>query len=104
MRRRSRVAALVGGALLLSACVRGAPVLEVEVVSDDGRELLVDVGACRSGLQIETRQTDERVRIAVRARGGDGDCTQQFRLTLDEPLGDRPVVDAVTDQEVEVRR
>lgn len=104
MRRRTPLVAVVAAALLLPACVRSAPVLEVEVASEDGRELVVDVGACRAGLQIDTDQNDERVRIAVRARGGSGDCTQRFKLTLDEPLGDREVVDAVTEQVVPVRR
>ena len=95
---------MVAAALLLPACVRSAPVLEVEVTSSDGRELLVDVGACQASLQIDTDENDERVRIAVRARGGGGDCSQAFRLTLDEPLGDREVIDAVTEEAVPVSR
>jgi hypothetical protein len=102
---RVAVVATVAAALLLTACVRSAPVIAVEVTSPDGRELLVEVGACQAGLQIDAAEGDQRVRIAVRARGGGGgDCTQRFTLTLDEPLGDRAVIDAVTEQEVAVTR
>ena len=104
MRRRTFVAALAA-AMLLPACVRSAPVQRVEVTSADERTLLVEVAACQASLQIDTDENDERVRIAVRARGGaGGDCAQLFELTLDEPLGDRAVIDAVTEQEVSVSR
>ncbi len=99
-------AVLLGLALtaLLSAC--SSPVTIVGVgVSADGTVLTLSLSACNADLTVDYSVDDEAVMILVQERGsfigsGGDDCADEYTILLDEPLGDRAVIDEQTGQQL----
>lgn len=56
----------------------------------------VGLGSCRANVvEVEARESETEVRIRVWVKGGiDADCQDIVSIDLDEPLGDRQVIDA----------
>lgn len=101
------VVTVVGLQALQDVTVRSAvDVVEAEV-RDDG-SLVLEVDSCNGDpVASVLEQADDQVRIQVVAsstpfRGGD-DCLDAVEVALQEPLGDRVVVDAHTGSTVSVR-
>jgi hypothetical protein len=78
------------------------PVTEVQHVTGDRRTLIVSVGSCNGDPSVTASETADRV--ALSATGGDtsDDCLDGAEVTLDEPLGDRVVIDAMTGDQVPI--
>jgi hypothetical protein len=79
-----------------------APIHSVEVYPDGS--LILIVGSCNGDPEIEhLEETGTEVRVAVSATeyyGGGGDCLDTLEAQLEDPLGERVIVDLVTDQPV----
>ncbi len=70
-------------------------------VGGDGTEVAFGVAICsRPLVSFTVDETPDEVRVtAMTERGRDpDDCALQVTRTLDEPLGDRPVIDASRDE------
>jgi len=91
---------IVAVALLVSACGSGRTELPVAGVSVDGSRIAV-YDWCHDGPTLEASEDSSTVelRFSVREETG-GDCFSCTEVTLEEPLGDRPVIDASTGREV----
>ncbi len=91
-------------AALTAAC--SSPVTIVGVaVSRDGMVLSLSLSACNANLVVDYSVDDEAVMILVQERGsfigsGGDDCTDQYTIVLDEPLGSRIVIDEQTGQQL----
>lgn len=89
--------------ILLAACSSTAQIFEA-YVTEDGRELQLGVNSCNADLKVEVREDEERVAIRVTVRNDTmDDCMDGVTVALEEPLGERELVDAATGQAVPVR-
>ena len=73
--------------------------------SEDGRVLMVGADACKGDAQIVAEETDDAVTIRATAErkwfGGQTICAvESLPIQLDEPLGERAVLDAFTGEPV----
>ena len=76
-------------------------------LGDDKHLVHLSVGACHPDrTDTEVHETSDEVRVLVTVTEPDEnvDCGTEVTLNLDEPLGDREVVDASTDKTVEISR
>jgi hypothetical protein len=77
---------------------------EVEVRSD-GRTLAFAVASCHGSPKATAEESAREVRISVRSdTSSDDECADGATVKLDQPLGDRDVVDAKTGRALRVRR
>ena len=78
--------------------VRDAPVTALQFIGTDGRVLTVGIDSCNAEPTLVIgEQSDARVVLAATAeRNAGGDCADGGVVTLDEPLGDRALLDATT--------
>ena len=92
--------------LVVIACGREAVPLIQVLVSDDGRTLLVPVAACDDREQLTVDEDEDRVVLtATIPRKGYGhfpECGIEKQVELDDPLGDRVVIDGSTQEELPV--
>lgn len=92
--------------LLVAGCGADAPTIDIVYGDPESTRLEVSVNTCNRNPTVDAEETSEEVRLTVTADepSGDGeeDCMDYAVLALETPLGDRIVVDASTDQQVEV--
>lgn len=107
-RRRRRTLVVSGSAallaLVLSGCGEDAEVQISEVYGGaDSAVLEVGVTSCNGEPTVRAEETAAQVRLEVDADTGSGnDCADAAMVTLSEPLGEREVVDAATDEVIEL--
>jgi hypothetical protein len=100
---------LVGSAVLVlvaSGCGGGTdptPVFGAEL-QPDGVTLHLQLASCNSTEQTaEVVETDAEVRVTVHTKGGTSDdCADGMQVELTDRLGERPLIDDPTDDEIEV--
>ena len=100
---------LVGSAvlaLLASGCGGGndpTPVFGAQLERDEVT-LHLQLASCNTTEQTaEVVETDAEVRVTVHTKGGTSDdCADGMQVELADPLGDRPLIDDPTDDEIEV--
>jgi hypothetical protein len=107
------VIAVLATAVVLSACsTTEAHIVEAWVTeeagvvgaSPDARTLRLSVGSCNADLTTAVEETSSRVTVTVTARNNTSDdCLDGLTIRLDEPLGQRELVDGVTGKVVSVR-
>ena len=103
---RTLTAATAVLALTLGACssTRSTEVMEAtQGISD--RVVHLMIAACnpvRTDVEAEEAPDEVRVLVTVTDPSETEDCAAGANVHLDEPLGDRPLVDASTNQAVEV--
>lgn len=71
----------------------------------DSDQLEVSVDTCNKSPRVEVEETTTEVRLHVVVDGGDSerdDCQDSVKLTLDDPLGTRSVIDDLTDETLEL--
>jgi hypothetical protein len=63
--------------------------------SDAPKRILVGIGSCRAEIdKVATEETASEVRIKVWVKGGTNlDCADGVTIELEEPVGDRKVID-----------
>jgi hypothetical protein len=83
-----------GSPIRTSATIGGASLLD-----DDRIEVYLD---CGSGVVWDVDESPDWVVADVRMFHGPGDCSAGAIIELAEPLGDRPLIDGATGDEVEV--
>jgi hypothetical protein len=94
--------ALLG--MLLSGCSASAHILEASI-QGDGRTLNLIVGTCNADLTTEVDESRSQVVVTVTARNDTSDdCLDGVVVHLDQPLGDRQLLDGVTGSRVPVKR
>jgi hypothetical protein len=87
----------VATALLVSGCGMGWEDLSIGSVSvaGDGRSL--EVGwYCHEQAVVDVEESENEVRLTLRARGYRGDCATAETVVLSLPLDGRRVIDATT--------
>lgn len=92
-------------ALIASCGASGTRILEVSG-EPGSRSLDLGVASCTAEkLWADVEETGEEVRILVHSEGGDEgpQCRDGLRVTLDEPLGSRRVVDRSTGDALDVK-
>ena len=83
-------------------------VIEAHLLDPDRPDrLTLNVASCNGAPRVSLRKTDANVQVKVIAfstpfHGGD-DCDDRVEVSLQEPLGDRVVIDMHTGQVVSVR-
>jgi outer membrane murein-binding lipoprotein Lpp len=103
-RRGMRRAAVALLAMLLSACSANADILEASTQGDE-RTLNLIVDTCNADLTIEVEESRSRVVVTVKARNDTSDdCLDGVVVHLDQPLGDRRLLDGGTEGLVPVKR
>ena len=102
-----RAGMVVTALVVLAACTeRGAP--EIVAVYGDAAStrLEVGVGTCNVNPVVLAQETTYEVRLSVTADepSGDGtlDCQDSDRLRLEEPLGDRAIIEDSTGEQLDV--
>ena len=69
----------------------------------DSTRLELSVDTCGAEISVDVEETADEVRILAETEGGEkAECLDSTVVALDEPLGDRRVVDASTGDEVEL--
>lgn len=78
------------------------PVNELELVVREGRVLEISFGCPAWGEAELVVENDAEIRVSAEATFGRdlGDCIASDCFTLEEPLGDRPVINEATGEEV----
>jgi hypothetical protein len=71
-------------------------------VGADGRTLRVALNSCHADPEVTVRESESAVVIDVTGTPKPNDCSDRVTVRLDEPLGDRPIVDRATDRAVAV--
>ena len=78
---------------------------EAFATSRNAAELNIGVASCNGDPTFELTETDQTITIAVESwiPGGDSaDCLDSITAKLDQPIGDRSIVDEVSGQTVEL--
>lgn len=98
---------MVLAALLQTGCSHTVPIADAQV-SIDGERLELILDSCNADLTHALSENAEEVAIAVERSKplstlfASGDCQDALLVQLDEPLGDRRVVDVGTGREIAV--
>ena len=99
-------ACAISGLVMLGGCQVSVPVVEVWGSSDD-RELEVAVDTCNRDPDVAALESEEEVRLQVSvARSfalNSNSCRDAAKVVLDEPLGDRRVIDDSNGAELEAQ-
>jgi hypothetical protein len=100
--RRAWILAAILCVVSCSGGTRNTRVAILLTVSPDGRMLAVGLDSCNAEPVVEiVEQTAERVVLAaVAERNAGGDCADVVSVTLDDPLGDRRLIDGSTGDDV----
>lgn len=78
------------------------PILGAVVLPDQPNAVEVEFSGCDSEPAVDVVESDSSVRITI--DGPNGGCEPVYELTveLDEPLGDRTIIDGATGDEVPI--
>jgi hypothetical protein len=91
-------------AMVLSACSANTDILEASTQGDE-RTLNLIVDSCNADLTTEVEESRSRVVVTVKARNDTSDdCLDGVVVHLDQPLGDRRLLDGGTGGLVPVKR
>lgn len=72
--------------------------------SPAGTEFKFESSSCGVEQRLAIDEGQDRVRVTLEVSGQDsGDCNQTTMLTLEEPLGNRELVDTTTSEVIEIR-
>lgn len=89
-------------ALCAAGCGIGWQDLTISQVSVGEEDRTLTVGwHCHEDSSVTVEETPDEVRLRLRAYSYRGDCAEGTVVTLQEPLGDRTVIDATTGTAVE---
>ena len=99
---RAGAAIVVAGAL--AACGADTPRITEARGEPASPRLVLRADTCNAhpGATVEESPTQVRVLLRASRSWGDADCEDSVVVTLAAPLGSRTVVDAATDERVEV--
>jgi hypothetical protein len=91
-------------AMVLSACSANTDILEASTQGDE-RTLNLIVDTCNADLTTKVEESRSRVVVTVKARNDTSDdCLDGVVVHLDQPLGDRRLLDGGTGGLVPVKR
>jgi hypothetical protein len=101
--RRGRAATIAAVLVLMTAC-ESSDVDVRSVIGEPSSHLLsLGTATCNADLSADVEETAEEVRIRVHAENDTrNDCRDFIRVTLDDALGDRSVIDERTGEELRV--
>jgi len=87
-------------ALLTVGCHEYRDDRPIASVAVDGQRLLVPAG-CYPSSDARAKESEQSMELRLSTSGASmGDCLHCEEVTLDEPLGDRPMVDRATGDEI----
>jgi len=102
--RGTRWAGAALSGVILSACSANADILEASIQSGD-RTLNLIVDTCNADMTTKVEESRSRVVVTVKARNDTSDdCADSVVVHLDQPLGDRRLLDGGTGGLVPVKR
>lgn len=90
---------VTASALGLSACGQQYGVVQSYSLENDGTTIVAEIAGCGESVSRTIVQGSEAVELTV-ANIDDPECTTRMFVDLEEPLGDRDVVDGHTDEAV----
>jgi Domain of unknown function (DUF4352) len=99
------VATIAAGLVLMAACESSDDDVLIRGVSGEPSSRLLSLGinTCNADLSADVEETAEVVRIRIHAENDTSDdCGDGMRLTLDDALGNRRVIDDRTGEELHV--
>jgi hypothetical protein len=98
------LAGLACAAVVLVACsTTRAHIMEASL-GRHSRVLRLVVGSCNADLSAQIEESPSRVTVTVTARNNTGDdCADGLVVHLDQPLGERQLLDEVTGEVVPVQ-
>ena len=101
---RGRVLSGVAALVLLTSCGSDGTGIVEAYGSPDSERLELAIDACRAeSTSYDAEESDDEVVITITTEGGEGpECADGLTVELEEPLGDRRLVDGSTGEEVEV--
>lgn len=105
MQGRARIVSTILVAVAATACMRTPTVTEVALLDGATRTLTVAVNTCNATPRAAVTETDQVVSISVRSDRppfGSDDCADSIDIELEEPLGERRVVDGTSGDELAV--
>ncbi len=89
-------------AVLLAGCSR-SPEIMTAYLSADGMTIELEVDTCNADLAFQVEESDTAVAITVEAENDtNDDCLDNLVISIDEPLGDRDLIDRSTGEVVRV--
>jgi hypothetical protein len=97
--------ATIAAVLVLMAACESSDDVRIRGVSGEPtwRLLSLGINTCNADLSADVEETAEEVRIRVHAENNTtGDCADSMRVTLDDDLGNRRVIDDRTGEELRV--
>ncbi len=104
MRVRAMLTGGVCAATILVACSSTEAHIMEASEGRNGRTLHLGVGSCNAQLSARIEESPSRVTVTVTATDDtNDDCADALVIHLDEPLGERSLVDGVTGEIVPVR-
>ena len=99
------VSSFVAAGLLLAACSTSTagPQIVAGYVSVDGLTIELEVDTCNANLVADVTESAATVEVVVAAANDTGDdCLDGIAITLEEPLGDRDLIDRSDGETVQV--
>lgn len=90
--------------LLVSGCAfrgtTGQPIIGARLLPEDSAAVEVEFSGCDDSPEVDVFESDSTVRITVAGPNGGCEPVHELTVRLDEPLGDRTLVDGATGREL----
>lgn len=101
---RLAAAVTLAACVLLGGCGADTPRVQEVHGHPESAQLEVTADTCNAHPTASVEETDAEVRVLLKANRswGDADCADSVVVTLSSVLGRRAVVDAATDERLEV--
>lgn len=101
---RVAATAFVAASLALSGCSAvggpdGQPLIGAQLLADDA--IAVHFSGCDNSPHVDVFESESTVRVTVDGPNGGCEPINRVVVELEEPLGDRAVIDGATGKEVE---
>ncbi len=102
-KRRLNAVLVAGLALMLAGCSTNPEITEVYLRSD-GVAIEFGVNTCNADLDAVVVESDTAVEVTITAENDTtDDCADSIAITLDQPLGDRQLINGSTGDVLDVQ-
>lgn len=97
------IALVAGLALVVAGCSANPEIREVYLRSD-GVTVEFGIDTCNADLEAQVVESDTRVEVTISAENDTtDDCADSIVITLDQPLGDRQLINGSTGKVLDVQ-
>ena len=106
---RPGIVLAVAGALMLGGCgpglmggPAGQPLIGARLLPEDPTAVEVEFSGCTNSPEVDVFESESTVRITVAGPNGGCEPVHELTVELDQPLGERTLVDGATGDEMDV--